>query len=264
MPWLSKPGALRYWRERACLTVPELAKRAGVSERTIYALEADKSHASQLDTFKRVLEALKKTGCTMDAIAVHDDDERPASSNPTAAADDATAPELGTLSRRAQRERRLGLHQQLLRSSVETFDLLGLDRFKKCLSRPHANNGKRFAIHGVVDEYMGIPPAARRVLECVDGGRFRIVRNVAPDLLFYSTVFAVTADDANRLDRALDGPPVSVLVRLFHAPPTADWPGFYWFEKSPKPHEFAFVVERFLESGEVSEEVPGKGSPKGA
>jgi len=101
-------------------------------------------------------------------------------------------------------------------------DISGIREYER-IEIYNVNNGKRFAIHGVVDEYMGIPPAARRVLECVDGGRFRIVRNVAPDLLFYSTVFAVTADDANRLDRALDGPPVSVLVRLFHAPPTADW-----------------------------------------
>jgi hypothetical protein len=109
---------------------------------------------------------------------------------------------------------------------------------------------------------MGIPPAARRVLGCVDGGKFRVVRHVAPDLVHYATIFAVTADDANRLDRALDGAPISVVVRLFHAPPTTDWPGFYWFEKSPKPREFAFVVERFLESSEVLKEVPAKGSEK--
>ncbi len=265
MPWLSKPGAVRFWRERACLTVPELAKRAGISERTVYALEADKPHASQLDTFKRILEALKKAGCTMEAIAVHLDDDKPAAAPMLArTVDDASAPELGTLSRRAQRERRLGLHQQILREGGAAFDLLGLDRFKKCLSRPHAYNGQRFAVHGVIDEYMGIPAAARRVLGCIDGGKFRVVRHVAPDLLFYATIFAVTADDANRLDRALDGAPVSVLVRLCHAPPAPDWSGFYWFEKSPKPREFAFVVERFLESTELVKEVPSKGSEKGS
>src|SRR5215471_21489589 len=100
MPWLSRPGAVRFWRERACLTVPELAKRAGISERTVYALEADKPHASQLDTFKRVVEVLKKSGCAMDAIAVHVEADEPASAptTPARTVDDALAPELGTLS----------------------------------------------------------------------------------------------------------------------------------------------------------------------
>lgn len=263
MPWVSKPGAVRFWRERACLTVPELAKRAGVSERTVYALEADKPHASQLATFKLIVEALKKAGCSMDAIAVHVDDDKSASAAVMPhTVDDASAPELGTLSRRAQRERRLGMHQQVVRSGSETFELLGLDRFKKCLSRPAAYNGRRFVVHGTVDEYMGIPPAARRVLDCVDGGKFRVVRHVEPDLLHYTTIFAVTSEHANRLDRALDGEPVDVIVRLVHSPASREWPGFYWFEKSPKPREFAFVVERFLDRAELLKELPSKGSEK--
>jgi transcriptional regulator with XRE-family HTH domain len=264
MPWVSKPGALRYWRERACLTVPELAKRAGVSERTIYAHESDKPHTSQIETFNRLVEALKKFGCTIAALAVHDEEQSRA--KPTDEAqrevDDTSTPELGTLSRRAQRERQLGLHRQVLRTPSESYELLGLDRFKKCLSRPRAYDGKRFAVHGVVDEYMGIPPAARRILKCDDGGRFRVTRNVAPDLLLYTTAFAVTAADADRLDDALDGSSISVLVRLVHAPPDGDWKGFVWFEKSPKPREFAFVVERFLADGEVLKELPPKAFSK--
>jgi len=154
------------------------------------------------------------------------------------------------------------LHRQVLRTPSEAYELLGLDRFKKCLSRPRAYDGKRFAVHGVVDEYMGIPPAARRVLKCDDGGRFRVIRKVAPDLLLYTTVFAVTAADADRLDDALDGSSISLLVRLVHAPPDGDWKGFIWFEKSPKPREFAFVVERFLTDGEVLKELPPKAFSK--
>jgi DNA-binding XRE family transcriptional regulator len=258
MPWVSKPGALRYWRERACLTVSELAKRAGVSERTIYAHESEKPHTSQIETFNRLVEALKKVGCTIAALAIHDEEQsraKPADEAPRAL-DDTLTPELGTLSRRAQRERQLGLHRQILRTPTETYELLGLDRFKKCLSRPGAYDGKRFAVHGVVDEYMGIPPAARRVLRCDDGGRFRVIRRVALDLINYTTVFAVTGADADRLDQALDGPAISLLVRLVHAPSEGDWKGFVWFEKSPKPREFAFVMERLLQSGEVLKELP--------
>jgi transcriptional regulator with XRE-family HTH domain len=266
MAWVSKPGAVRYWRERACLTVPELAKRTGLSARTIYNIEREE-HASHLETFNRVVDALRKVGCTMAAIATQVEDE---STDVAATAqqtprvvDDGAAPELGTLSRRAQRERRLELHHQVLRAGNEVFPLLGLDRFKRCLSRPHAHDGKRFAIHGVVDEYMGIPPAARKMLDCVDGGRFRVLRHVAPELLFYATVFAVTAEDANRLEAALDGEPISLVVRLLHAPPNGEWHGFLWFEKTPKPREFALVVEGFLDHAEVLKELPTELSEKG-
>ena len=259
--WTSKPGALKVWRERACLTVQELAKESGISVRTIYALESDKPRVATIETLTRLVDVLKNVGCTIRALATHSDDgeDEPAE----ATADDASAPELGTLSRRARRERQFGLHQQALRSSGEVFDLLGLDRFKRCLSRPHAHDGKRFALHGTVDEYMGIPPAARKILKCKDGGRFRIIRTVAPGLLFYTTVYATTTEHANALEAALEGSPISLLVRLLHAPPDGAWTGFYWFEKTPKPREFAYVLERFLEQGEVLKELPPILSKKG-
>jgi transcriptional regulator with XRE-family HTH domain len=254
MPWISKQGALRRWRERACLTVPELAKRAKVSVRTIYTIEADEPHVCHLDTLNRLADALKKTGCAVVELAVQADEATQQTEK--SVIDDTSAPELGTLSRRAQRERKLGLHRQALQSADGTFELMGLDRFKKCLSRPQAYANQVFAVHGTIDDYMGIPLAARRQLHCADGGRFRIVRNVAADLVFYTTIFATTAELANHLDQAVEGPPVSVLVRVVYLPADGEWKGLLWFERTPKPREFAFVVDRVLPAGKVMKELP--------
>jgi hypothetical protein len=160
-------------------------------------------------------------------------------------------------------ERRLGLHQQALRTPKETFDLLGLDRFKRVFSRPKAHAGQRFAVHGFVDEYMGLPDPAARVLKAKDGGRFRVWRDVADGLRFYTTVFARTAARADRMMTLLDtDKPVSLLVTVLHAPARGDWTGFFWFEHPPKPRDLAFVIEEFLPTAEVLLNLPPEVPPE--
>src|SRR5262249_10791332 len=136
-------------------------------------------------------------------------------------------------------------------------NLLGLDRFKRCFTRPKAHAGNEFAVVGTVDEYMGLPPPVSKVLKAKDGARFRVWRDVAQGLRFYATVFARTAKHADRMLAHLDdGKAVALQVRVIHVPPKGGWRGFLWFEHPPKSRDFALVIEEFLSAGEVLKEVP--------
>jgi hypothetical protein len=256
MPWAPKAGALKFWRERRRLTKVTLAAESGISDRQIRAFESKKPPAtmyeSTLDAFAGVLSVRRHDlavwvdhGFVPAESEVHEPKIEPVA--PTSAP---SLPPLGRLSRYAKKERELGLSRQRAKTPSGEVDLLGLDWFKRCFSRPKAFDSQRFVVHGVVDEFMGIPDAAAKVIgaEPGMGAKFRVSREVAEGLPFYATVFAPTSLLADQIMEHLDDRerPTTLIARVLFAPPKADWKGFYIFEEAPRPREFAYVVEQIV------------------
>lgn len=94
-----------------------------------------------------------------------------------------------------------------------------------------------------------MPARAAAVLD-VDvghGARFLVARNVARGVPFYATVFTRDLAHTRQLIDLAEGQGrATVLARVVVRQPVDDWKGFFIFEKRPKPHPFAFVVERVV------------------
>jgi hypothetical protein len=154
-------------------------------------------------------------------------------------------PPSGTLSRRAQRERELGRDGEKL-GEVE---LCGPTLLKRIGAACAAAEGQRLAFTGLVKEYDALPARAADVLQISvgHGARFLLARHVARGVPFYATVFTLTLAHTRALiDRAEDKARAALVARVVVKPAAGDWKGFFIFEKRPKPHPFAFVVEELL------------------
>ena len=105
----------------------------------------------------------------------------------------------------------------------------------------------------MVKDYDSLPARAAAVLgvKVGHGSRFMLARNVARGVPFYATAdnYARPRHTARRL--IVSGEAKSravVLARVVVAPsPTAIGRASFIFEKRPKPHPFAFVVDSLLD-----------------
>src|SRR5437762_11641676 len=110
MTWVPIQGAVRALREAAKLEQRELAKKSGLTERTIRLLESRRApktmYAASLKALAQVL------GCAPEELATwvtRRRTGRTSADDPAADVDGVLAlPPSGTLARRAQRERELG------------------------------------------------------------------------------------------------------------------------------------------------------------
>jgi hypothetical protein len=158
-------------------------------------------------------------------------------------------PRAGTLSRRAQRERELGRDGAIVETRAGRLELLGPTLLKRCHAACAAVDGQRFAIGGVVQDYEALPARAAAMLGVPvgHGARFLLARNVARGVPFYATVFTRRLAHTQALVAAGESRARALVVaRVVVAEATgahADWKGFFIFEKRPKPHPFAFVVD---------------------
>lgn len=246
MTWVPIPNALRKLREAARLEQRELAKKSGLTERTIRLLESKRAPKTMYATSVKALAGTLK--CAPEDLATwvarvrgHDVDD--------AVTSVIALPTPGTLGRRAEREQALGRHGETLPTPDGPLELLGPTLLKRCHAACALVEGKRFAVSGVVTDYEALPARAAAVLGVPvgQGARFLLARNVARGVPFYATVFArdlaatralVAFGEAKR--RA------QVVVHVVVQPPVEDWKGFFIFEKRPKPHPFAFVIDEVL------------------
>ncbi|HEX4459074.1 MAG TPA: hypothetical protein VIA18_13950 [Polyangia bacterium] len=64
---------------------------------------------------------------------------------------------------------------------------------------------------------------------------------------FYATAFARALAHSRALIAAGEAKArATVIVRVVVKEPVDDWKGFFIFEKRPKPHAFAFVVDELV------------------
>jgi transcriptional regulator with XRE-family HTH domain len=249
MTWVPLRGAVRTHRQAAKLEQSELAKKSGLTERTIRLLESRRApktmYASSLKALAGVL------GCAPEELATWVTRARRASDDGDEAEIDAllALPTPGTLARRAHRERELGRDGEMIETRRGRVELLGPTLLKRCHAACATVAGQRFAIAGVVKDYEALPARAAAVLgvEVGHGSRFLVARTVARGVPFYATVFTQRLAHTQALLRAGEAKSrTTVVARVIVAKPAGDWKGFFIFEKRPKPHPFAFVVEEML------------------
>jgi transcriptional regulator with XRE-family HTH domain len=246
MTWVPIPHAVRKLREAAKLEQRELAKKSGITERAIRLLESQRAPKTMYAaTVKALAGALK---CAPEDLATwvarrrgHDVDEEIQSV--------IALPPAGTLARRAQLEQELGRDNETLTTTSGRYALLGPTLLKRCQTACATVENQVFAVSGLLKEYDTLPARAAAVLDVRvgHGARFLLARNVARGVPFYTTVFTRDLEQTRQLlDLAEEKSRATVLARVFVKEPVDDWKGFFIFEKRPKPHPFAFVVEHVI------------------
>lgn len=248
MTWVPIRGAVRALREAARLEQAELARRSGLTERTIRLLESRRAPRTMYASSVKALAGA--LACAPEDLAtwVARPRGRDADADDTMAALLALPP-AGTLARRADRERALGRDGARLDTPAGPVALVGPTLLKRCHAACATVEGQRFAVAGVVQDWGALPPRAAAVLgaRVGHGSRFLVARNVARGVPFYATVFTRALAHTRRLLEAGEGRArVAVVVRVVVAPPDNDWKGFFVFEKRPRPHPWAFVVDDVL------------------
>jgi transcriptional regulator with XRE-family HTH domain len=246
MTWVPIPKALRKLRDAAKLEQGELAKKSGLTERTIRLLESKRAPKTMYATSVRALAGALR--CAPEDLATwvarrrgHDVDDEIESV--------IALPPTGTLSRRAQREQELGRDSDAVTVAGRRVELVGPTLLKRCHAACGTVEGQVFALSGMVKDYDALPARAATVLGVTvgHGSRFLLARNVARGVPFYATVFTGKLDHTRALiEVAEQKSRVTVLARIKVHPPDGDWKGFFIFEKRPKPHPFAFIVEEIL------------------
>lgn len=246
MTWVPIPDAVRALREAARLEQRELAKKSGLTERAIRLLESKRAPKTMYAaTVKALAGALK---CAPEDLATwvprrrgHDVDDDLQSV--------LALPPASTLARRARREQELGRDGETIATTSGRYALVGPTLLKRCHAACATVADERFAVSGVLKDYDALPARAAAVLgvEVGRGARFLLARNVARGVPFYATVFTRRLDHTRRLiDLAEAEARATVLARVVVKEPADDWKGFFIFEKRPKPHPFAFVVEHIV------------------
>ncbi len=253
MPWIPVKHALRKLREGRGWSLQDLEDESGVSVRSITAIESRKPPSF---VKPQNAEAISLAF----GLKLREYNDWPTSSRwivwhatRDARAVDDDVPQIsavGTLSKSAKIERQRGLHAIMMQTSEGPANLLGLDRLDKVFSMPKAHMGKVFAVAGKVDQHMPMPSSAAKKIGAGedDGVIYRITRAVAKNLPIYVTVYAPTAEIAQRLMTAYDdGERVVMLVRVVYDPYKGPWRGFFFIEDGPpKAKKFAFVIEKLV------------------
>ena len=249
MPWAIRRGIVRRLREANGWTLDQASAKLGVSARQLRAYESlHPPRTIQLGTLSSLARGFgtQKTDIAdwYDLGSRHLLVPLPA---PAPSASTPVLPPVSTLSTRALRERQLGMDALMVRTSQGRLPLLGLSHFKLVWSRPLKYADQRFVVVGSVDDHQGLSLPVRKQLNARDGGKYRVVRWLEPDTVFYTTVFAVTSRDADALTLAAqENHAVGLVVYVAHRPPADAWRGFSFYGSDKAPFEFAFVCEQIL------------------
>jgi len=284
--WVMKPGALKYFRELAGLSLKELKRASKTALSTIARLQAEPGAIVRGDTLHRLAKALGRDATEladlMTASAPTPPGQIPAlatalmapsieieqsqalvkiaetpglapvlgSPRLSAAHKTKLPPALGTLSRGAAWERAHGV----ARSTVETVHgpvpQLGFDKFKEAFSAPKEFHGQRFVVVGVPDEFSGSSSGAARALHSDPGicMRFRMVRTVCNASMDCQICFYGTVYTGSTAHAA-------ILREAMHAATTLalltrltyGHRAFQLFETpAGRPRDLAFLVEDVL------------------
>jgi transcriptional regulator with XRE-family HTH domain len=265
VPFKPDGARLRELREQRGFTLEELSSKSGVSDRQIRAIESPSPPATiQLRTIRDLSGALK---CNKEDIAIwvsrprapaaatsrHTTHSAPATAAPAPQTEEdelaGKLPPLSTLARRAALERKLKVPaRRIAGPGGKWIEVLGFDRLYEVDTAFGDWAGKRFGVEGAITEHRPIPRYVEPILRVKTGigAQFLVVRKVAREPLYVS-IFTRTGAQTRRLiaaERA--GQSISAVVRVVVTRPKGEWKGFFIFEKKPKPHPWALVVETLL------------------
>ena len=213
--WVMKPGALKYFRELAGLSLKELRRASKTALSTIARLQSEAGAIVRGDTLHRIAKALGrdvqeladlKTASPPTPLGQKPapamapppsiEIERsqavvklaetpgiaPVLGSPRLSTEHKTKlpPPLGTLSRGAAWERAHGIARSTIETVHGRVPQLGFDKFKEAFSAPKEFHGQPFVVVGVPDEFSGSSSVAARALQSDRGicMRFRVVRTV--------------------------------------------------------------------------------------
>jgi transcriptional regulator with XRE-family HTH domain len=245
MPWRPDALRLRALRELRGWTLDELAARSGVSDRQIRAIESSRPPASiQLRTLRDLSGALK---CEREEIATW---VTPAPTAPKEVAAVAhKLPPSSTLAQRAAQERKAKIRARTVAAGDGSpIEIVGFDRLYELDAAFGEHEGRRWAVEGKVTEHRALPPYVEPILDVKTGlgAQFLVVRKVAKEPLYLS-VFTRSVEHTRQLIGAeRNGEKICAVARVVVARPKGEWKGFFIFEKRPKPHPWALVVDELL------------------
>jgi transcriptional regulator with XRE-family HTH domain len=244
MVWVPIRGAVKKLREASKLEQRELAKKSGLTERAIRLYESKRAPKTMYAASVKALAGV--LGCAPEDLATWVTRPRRGSGDEDEVESLLTLPQPSTLARRAHRERELGKDGEVVVTGGGRYPLVGPTLLKRCQAACATVAGERFAIAGTVQDYEPLPARAAAVLDvrAGQGSRFLLARNIARGVPFYATVFTRALAHTERLVCAGEAKSrVTVIVRVIVKEDDGDWKGFFIFEKRPRPHPFAFVVE---------------------
>jgi transcriptional regulator with XRE-family HTH domain len=248
MTWVPIRGAVRKLRQASKLEQPELARKSGLTERTIRLLESKRAPKTMYAASVKALAGVFR--CAPEEIATWVARPRTGGDEDDDVDSLVALPRPSTLARHADRERALGrdgTHVDV--AGGARVELVGPTLLKRCHAACATVDGQRFAVTGAVKDYEALPARAAAVLGVAvgHGSRFLVARTVARGVPFYATVFTrELAHTRTLLALGEARARAVVVVRVVVAEPRDDWKGFFIFEKRPKPHPYAFVVDEIL------------------
>jgi transcriptional regulator with XRE-family HTH domain len=249
MPWRPDGLRLRALRELRGWTLDDLAARSGVSDRQIRAIESTRPPTTiQLRTLRDLSGALK---CEREEIATWVTPEAHTPKEVAAVAH--KLPTASTLAQRAALERKARIRARTVGASDgSAVEVVGFDRLYELDAAFGEHEGRRWAVEGKVAEHRGLPTYVEPILDVQTGlgAQFLLVRKVAREPLYLS-IFTRSVEHTRRLIEAeRNGEKVCAVARVVVARPKGEWKGFFIFEKRPKPHPWALVVDELLAGDE--------------
>jgi len=249
--WVVDARKLTARRIARGMTTLELAKRAGISTRTVGRYESGAVKLAQMESLRCLARALL---VTVDAIA-HPAEEVAAIVPPPpdgAPSPYAPLPERAKLLATTQLESIVALEATLTPRPPVTFEgatvpVLSARRLQNIFSAFATYEGEKFAIVGVVGKQRGAAPHEAKMIGSRHGVavRFLLVTPITDGVDIKVTVHTARAKETRLLQKAHeDEREITLVVRVVLAPDEVvrESAGFEFF-LSPKPLPWGLVVE---------------------
>jgi len=245
--WFVNPEGLSRARNSQLMKQEELAKKSGVSARSIRAYERVEQRV-RLETLQCLAKALSADVKDIATLRSRGKSGSASPSDPPRPPDPPSA-----LPARTQLETLVDLERaakvpapriDTRRGAVET---LTAKRLQDIFTAYALHEGARFALEARVDGMRGIPPDEAKLLGSRGGvaARFHLLKEVVPGKSVGVTVHSADRAHTTKL-QALYGETACVFVRVAVVPgePTDDGPGFSSFiTKVTTKRPWTFVVE---------------------
>ncbi len=248
--WFVFPAGLVRARKAQLITQDELAKRSGVSVRSIRAYERVEQRA-QIETLQCLAKTLSVEVKEIAVLRSRGRSESAAPSNPPRAPDPPSAlPARTQLETLVDLERAAGVATPRIMTPRGPVEALTAKRLQDIFTAYALYEGARFALEARVEGMRGISPDEAKLLGSRGGvaARFHLLKEVVPDKSVGVTVHSADRAHTTKL-QALYGDTARVFVRVAVVPgePNDDGPGFTSFiTKLATKRPWTFVVEEVV------------------
>jgi transcriptional regulator with XRE-family HTH domain len=245
--WFVSPEGLSRARNTQLMKQEELAKKSGVSSRSIGAYEREEQRV-RLETLQCLAKALSTDVKDIAVLRTRGKGARPSPSDPPRPpAPPSALPARTQLETLVDLERAARVPAPRFDSSRGPVETLTAKLLQDVFTAYALYEGARFAIEARVEGMRGIPPAEAKLLGSRGGvaARFHLLKEVVPGKEIGVTVHSGDRAHTTKL-QALYGETARVFVRVAVVPgePSEDGPGFSSFiTKVTSKRPWTFVVE---------------------